>query len=568
MNSGSTVFLKNLPNVFTKQELFRKQVMVTSIVYLEEGRGFKIKELRLWHYKLVERVRAFAQVELDSEHAMKLLAEHMRTVQFKGRRLSLVGAEHINRLVIYDISPAVREEEIYGILRDMTKGLYGVTLFDTNTPQGILSAGVCLVEYEDYVSARTAMVALIQRRIELRTILSTEFKVMWAEPLFDYFAEFALCTRVLHIKHLPLSQSFDGLLALFQKHGPIMKVRRYARHAFVFFASPAAARLAYESNPEIELGSGVVCKLSLARIKLKETTSAEGLALEGLSDSAKASTLSLYELGAHESIGLMQHLLHGYLPDQDSLLTKARNITKRVSFAHMAPHSAVPSSGQSPASGPSPSSGPIPGQGQGLGPVSAPTPGPGLGLRPGDPAPMHIRPNKRPYDSYAYDNIDSKKLKQDPESPGPMSQAQTYQQDPYAYSRQDMHEPYRHPPMQSSQPQQQAYMRQQPYQYSYEQPPYVPPTPYAVPPQGLPGPSAGTGMPPMMGRPYPPRSPGTGTGTGTGIGTPAGPAPGQKMLTPEQIRYLQQYIQMYKSNDPSVLQILSRLASQPPAKQV
>ena len=41
-----------------------------------------------------------------------------------------------------------------------------------------------------------------------------------------------------------------------------------------------------------------------------------------------------------------------------------------------------------------------------------------------------------------------------------------------------------------------------------------------------------------------------------------------KMSSDDQLNYVQQYIQIYKSTDPSLLQLLSRISSQQPAKQV
>ena len=280
-------------------------------------------------------------VETESEHELKMLIEHAKNTRFKERLLGIVGTEHINRLLIYDISPVVREDEIYGVLREISKGLYGVTLFDTNTPQGILSAGVCLVEYDDYICARSAMLAIFQRHTELRAVLSPEFKVMWAEPLFDYFAEFALCTRALHVKNLPVSYPFEEFYRQFSKYGNILKIRRYSNNALIYYSKPSEARLAFESLSEFELENGVICKLSLARIKLKDTNHSPELPpTEAIT--SKLSTLNLLELGPTESIGLTQLLMHGSLPDHDLILNKARSIVKRASFAHMAAHQATP----------------------------------------------------------------------------------------------------------------------------------------------------------------------------------------------------------------------------------
>lgn len=42
----------------------------------------------------------------------------------------------------------------------------------------------------------------------------------------------------------------------------------------------------------------------------------------------------------------------------------------------------------------------------------------------------------------------------------------------------------------------------------------------------------------------------------------------QKMSQQDQFKYLHQYIEMYKSSDPSLLQKFSRVQLQQPAKQV
>ena len=57
-------------------------------------------------------------VETEGEHELKMLIEHVKNTQFKGRQLNVVGTEHINRLLIYDISPVVREDEIFQVLHE------------------------------------------------------------------------------------------------------------------------------------------------------------------------------------------------------------------------------------------------------------------------------------------------------------------------------------------------------------------------------------------------------------------------------------------------------------------
>lgn len=303
------------------------------------GKVAKIKDLRLWHYRVIERVRVFAQVEVDTEQSMRILIDYLKKSTFQGKQLVGIGSEHINRLLIYDISPAAKEDEIYGILRDISKGLFGVTLFDTNTPQGLLTAGVALVEYDDYLSARNAMLAIIQRRTELRAVLSPDFKIMWAEPLFDYFAEFALCTRALHIKNLPVSFPYSTLVRLFEKHGTIIKIRRYASHAFLYFSKPSEARKAFECFPDIELSSGVICKLSLTRIKLKESNNIMPPLPQATNESNTSLLLAqqiplttFLELGPNENQGLTELLLRGSLPDYELLLNKSRSIVKHIAI--------------------------------------------------------------------------------------------------------------------------------------------------------------------------------------------------------------------------------------------
>ena len=256
------------------------------------------------------------------------MAEHVKAVPFKGRLLSLISVEHINRLLLYDVSPAVREDEIYALLRDISKGLYGVTIFDANTPQGVLSAGVCLIEYEDYSSARAGMLSIIQRHAELRAVLSPTFKVMWAEPLFDYFAEFAQCTKALHVKHLPLAYPTEDLYKIFAKHGNVLKIRRYSDRALIYYSKPSEARGAYDVlTSELKLPTGAVCRLSLTQIKLKDSP-------QGSSESVvEVPTINLLEMDANETMGLTQQLLYGTIPANDPLLNKARAIVKRAAFS-------------------------------------------------------------------------------------------------------------------------------------------------------------------------------------------------------------------------------------------
>lgn len=244
----------------------------------------------------------------------------------------MIKSEHINRLLIYDISPTVREDEIYSVLRDICKGLTRISLFDTNTPKGVLSAGVCLCEFEDYLAARMGMFSIIQRHAEIRPILSPTFKVMWAEPLFDYFMEFGFCTKAVHIKNIGISLSTENLYSILQKYGTITRIRRYANHALVFFVKPSEARNFIESlNSKLELPTGMICKLALSRIKLKDQEHSE-ITQESASDQIQ--TLNLHEIDQNETMRLTQHLLYGSLSGStlEPLLSKAKSILKRAAF--------------------------------------------------------------------------------------------------------------------------------------------------------------------------------------------------------------------------------------------
>ncbi len=473
---------------------------------------------------------------MESDYDLKLLAEHAKSTQFKGRQLIVVGTEHINRLLIYDISPAVREDEIYGMLHDISKGLYGVTLFDTNTPQGILSAGVCLVEYDDYSSARSGMLAIIQRHTELRSVLSPEFKVMWAEPLFDYFAEFALCTRALQVKNLPVTYQFEDLHRAFAKYGSILKIRRYASHALIYYSKPSEARLAFESLASLELPSGVICKLSLARIKLKDTPSAESASPDHSPSADKLYTVNLLELGSSETVGLTHFLLHGSLPEQDLLMSKARTIIKRAAFAHASAHQPPPASKEYMPQEPRYDAVPV------VDTTSL------QGKR------MVAENMEREESSYTY------------KKPKPDSDVNPFTAQPamaHYYAPREMASPS---PMSSH------YMRPQP--------------PMMPPPQPQPHMSSYPSYPQYGAGRYQPaynhmtsEAPGKAR-TWESVGY--SPASGMghsgfrqstmemlaKMTQQEQIKYLQQCIQQNKLSDPSLLQFLSRLALQQPAKQV
>eukprot|EP00826_Nyctotherus_ovalis_P002937 TRINITY_DN10590_c0_g1_i1.p2 TRINITY_DN10590_c0_g1~~TRINITY_DN10590_c0_g1_i1.p2 ORF type:complete len:369 (+),score=98.18 TRINITY_DN10590_c0_g1_i1:248-1354(+) len=226
--------------------------------------------------------------------------------------------EYINSLLLYDISPLVQEEEIYEVLKDVSKGLCSITMFDTLTPHKVLSAGLCLIEYDDYFTARHGMLSIIQRHAELRGTLSPNFKIMWAEPLFDYSGEFALHSRAVEIKNVPLSFSTERIYDIFKRFGNVLKIRRYAGSGVVYFAKAGEAKAAREELTEFELENGVTCKVTMAKTCIEEPTE----------QAAEARSINLHEVGSTESMALVQQLMYENSPISEMLLNKARNIIK------------------------------------------------------------------------------------------------------------------------------------------------------------------------------------------------------------------------------------------------
>jgi len=288
-----------------------------NVGYLESNNsGIKFKEFRIWHYKILERARAFVQTETESDNDLKLLLEYIKLKPFKEKQLSVIGIEYINSLLLYDISPLVQEEEIYSVLKDISKGLCNITMFDTITPHKVLSAGVCLIEYDDYFTARHGMFSIIQRHAELRTVLSPIFKIMWAEPLFDYSSEFALYSRAIEVKNVPLSCTTEYLHDLFKKYGDVLKIRRYSTCSIIYFSKASEAKEAYENLMEFELSNGITCKVSMAKLYIEE--SAE----------QSIDTFNIHEMNPDESMGLVQQLLYETTSISEMLSNKARNIIK------------------------------------------------------------------------------------------------------------------------------------------------------------------------------------------------------------------------------------------------
>lgn len=226
--------------------------------------------------------------------------------------------EYINSLLLYDISPLVQEEEIYEVLRDISKGLCSITMFDTTTPHKVLSAGVCILEYDDHLTARHGMLSIIQRHAELRGVFSPSFKVIWAEPLFDYSSEFALHSRAIEIKNVSLSCTTEFLYNLLKKYGEIQKIRRYSMSCIVYFTKASEARAAYENLMEIELDSGITCKVSMAKLHIEEITD----------QAPDIKAVNLHDVNTTESMNLVQQLMYETSPISEMLLNKARSILK------------------------------------------------------------------------------------------------------------------------------------------------------------------------------------------------------------------------------------------------
>lgn len=229
----------------------------------------------------------------------------------------MIGMEYINSLLLYDISPLVQEEEIYEVLKDVSKGLCSITMFDTLTPHKVLSAGLCLIEYDDYFTARHGMLSIIQRHAELRGVLSPSFKVMWAEPLFDYAGEFALHSRAVEVKNVPLSLPTERLYDLFKRFGSVLKIRRYAGSGVVYFAKAGEAKAAHEELTEFALENGITCKVAMAKICIEEATE----------QVVEAKTVNLHEVGSAESMALVQQLMYENSPISE-MLSKARSVIK------------------------------------------------------------------------------------------------------------------------------------------------------------------------------------------------------------------------------------------------
>lgn len=267
---------------------------------------------------MLERTRVFVHAETETEEDLQLLIEYVKSTPFKGKQLSIISAEYINSLLLYDISPLVQEEEIYEVLRDISKGLCSITMFDTATPHKVLSAGVCLLEYDDYLTARHGMLSIIQRHAELRGVFSPSFKVIWAEPLFDYSSEFALHSRVIEIKNVSLSCTTEFLYNLFKKYGEIQKIRRYSTSCIIYFTKVSEARAAYENLMEIELDSGITCKVSMAKLHIEEITE----------QTPDIKAVNLHDVNAMESMNLVQQLMYETSPISEMLLNKARSILK------------------------------------------------------------------------------------------------------------------------------------------------------------------------------------------------------------------------------------------------
>ena len=303
------------------------------LAYFENSsRPIKFKEFRIWHYRLLERIRAFIQLETESEYDLKTLFDFLKSTPFKGKFLSTVGIEHINRLILYDISPIVSEEEVYSLLKDVSKGFCGITLFDTVTLHGVLSSGVCLIEYSNYSAARLGMLSIIQRHAELRGVLSPSFKVMWAEPLFDYSCEFALYSKAIEVKNIPLSCSSEKLCGIFKKFGTILKIRRYSTYSVVYFSKASEAKSAFESLMEFELDNGITCKTSMAKITIEDLTE----------DSPESSSVNMFDIGLNESMGLVQQMIYGSDSTNEILLSKARDILKIEEYKLNSQHQQIP----------------------------------------------------------------------------------------------------------------------------------------------------------------------------------------------------------------------------------
>jgi len=121
------------------------------------------------------------------------------------------------------------------------------------------SLGVAVATYHSHESAADAV-----EKLNNLAILGKTTSACWKDPNFDIIQELAFETRVLYAKNLSNQTTVPQLKELFEQHGQVLRIRKYARKAFVEFDTIEAAKAAYLALNEFRL-NGLALELFPAR---------------------------------------------------------------------------------------------------------------------------------------------------------------------------------------------------------------------------------------------------------------------------------------------------------------
>lgn len=95
-------------------------------------------------------------------------------------------------------------------------------------------------------------------------LVNTELSVSWKDPNFDIINELSFETRVLLVKNLSAKTTVPELKEVFEAHGQVLRIKKYANKAFIEFDGIESAKKAYEALNEQRL-NGLSLKIFPAR---------------------------------------------------------------------------------------------------------------------------------------------------------------------------------------------------------------------------------------------------------------------------------------------------------------
>ncbi len=211
-------------------------------------------------------------VPIDPDEEEGSFYAAMNGEDFKNSTLQVVpGGDLQSRVLLIGVSALAREGEVFYFLKQVTRALRRITLFDDPVHQA-LNGRVCLVDFDNFQAARAAkskLSELLQSESPFRRVLGPDCQALVAEPYFDYFAALSRRTNIVLVKNLPAHPNIPLLYEIFARFGKVTRIRSYVHRAYVFFADSTHAYMLLSTVDQM-LIQGSLCKLRPARSHMRE----------------------------------------------------------------------------------------------------------------------------------------------------------------------------------------------------------------------------------------------------------------------------------------------------------